>query len=520
MAQVLETTTKTTLGQHLTQQQIQLIKMLEIPALEMEARVLQEIDDNPALEYGEDPEAPVSDSEDFGSEEPTDNEDFPEDAPENGEDEGESKEITDDYGNEDDRDEMEQYIAEYDDKSADFGNTQPYDSDDRREPYSGVQTDSLQDFLLRQLSNLETTELQQLIGEYIIGNIDNDGYLRADAQTIADQVSFQNSKEVEPYQVEQMLEQIQEFEPAGVAAKDLQECLLLQLERKNQTSEVQLAHDILEQYFEEFTDRDYQEICLRLDITREDLDGAIKEVTRLTPKPGNEWESSQLSETGRQITPDFIVENHDGKLEITLNDTTIPDLHVSRAYLQMWQDYQAAKKGKKTQNALFNSRKEGAMYAKKKIDAANWFIEAIKQRQNTLLSTMQAIVDYQNAFFLTGEEKKLRPMKLKDIAAVTGLDVSTISRVSNCKYVQTEMGIFPLKYFFSESMQNDNGEEVSVKEIQSTLKDIVGGEDKSHPYTDDALVDILKEKGYIIARRTIAKYRDLLGIPSSKERKR
>ena len=501
-----------TQSQRLTQQQLQLIKMLEIPALEMEARVLQEIDDNPALEFGEDPdEARRKREEDEAGNENEENED---DEPAD-----DSPSDTRDADSEDDRREMEEYIADYDDKAADFGRTQN-DEDNRREPFMGIQTDSLQEYLLRQLADLDTTPLQQTVGEYIIGNIDSDGYLRADARTIADQISFQTSREVELYQVEQMLEQIQEFEPAGVAAKDLQECLLLQLERKDQTEVVEQAHDILEHCFEEFSDRDYDYIRERLSLTAEALQAAVREITRLTPKPGNAWETSQLTETGRQITADFLVDNHDGKLEVTLNDTSIPDLHVSRSYLKMWEDYQAAKSRGETKGSLFNSRKEGAMYAKKKIDAANWFIDAIRQRQNTLTLTMQAIVDHQKAFFLSGDEKKLRPMKLKDIAAVTGLDMSTVSRVSNCKFVETEIGTFPLKYFFSEGIQNENGEEISVREIQSTLRDLVAKEDPKAPYTDDALTDLLKKKGYAMARRTVAKYREVLGIASSKERKR
>lgn len=508
--------------QRLTQQQIEQIKMLEIPALEMEARVLQEINNNPALEYGKDPETEAQEDNEFNNQEVSDNSiDTPEEESdfENEEDTDIEALLGDDSLNDLDEDELatiQEYINDYDDRAADFGETQQRDRDEdsnKREPYSGTQMTSLQDYLKQQLADLDIDEEHELIGEYIIGNIDEDGYLRADLDTISDQISFQTSRDVSDHDMFHMLEAVQEFEPAGVAAKDLQECLLLQLERKNQTIEIQKAHEVLEKYFEDFSQHQYNRISRKMGMNEDDFNNVIKEITKLNPKPGNDWENSLINETGRQIMPDFLLENHDGKLTLTLNDTTIPDLHISPTYIRLLQEYKDCPQKKRTR-----SNREAAMFAKQKIEAANWFIEAIEQRQRTLLITMQAIVDHQQAFFLSGQEKKMRPMKLKDIAAATGLDISTISRVSNSKYVETEIGVFPLKYFFSESMATENGEEVSVIEVKTILKELVEAEDRKHPYTDEALVGLLQQKGYQIARRTVAKYREQLGIPTSRAR--
>lgn len=491
--------------QRLTQAQIQQIKMLEIPALEMEERILREIDSNPALEFGEDPESPDN-TKDFDLQ-------------------SEDRELEeggqDDYAAQEEHDietdSLTDYDNDYDDRAADYAETQAYDPNadaDRREPFMGVQTASLQEYLRQQLADLDLDERQEIIGEYIIGSIEEDGYLRTRLETIADQLSFQRSMDVELPEMEQVLRQIQTFEPAGVAAKDLQQCLLLQLETREQNPDVELAIELLEQHFKDFSEQRYGRICQAMNLSEERLDDLKRIISRLNPKPGNGWEASLLNESGRQITPDFLLENHDGKLELSLNDTSLPDLHVSPYYREL------ARKEKNGAKARSRTEREAVAFARQRVEAANWFINAIRQRQQTLMHTMQAIVDRQNDFFLSGEEKRLRPMRLKDVAADTGLDISTISRVSSSKYIQTEFGIFPLKFFFSESMQTTDGEEVSVREIKTTLREIIDAEDKGRPLTDDALVGLLEGKGYRIARRTVAKYREQLGIPTSRLRSR
>lgn len=489
--------------QGLNQMQIQQIKLLEIPALEMEERILREIDNNPALELGEDRTLHDDDKpNDFETmDASTDTES---DIGMDGSDES--------YDN---QEEEPHYDAEddYDDKAADYAETQPYDpnAESDRKPFLGVQTDSLQDFLRRQLSDLDLDETEKWAGEYIIGCLDDDGYLRIPLESIADQLSFQRSIDVDEDKMEEVLKTIQDFEPAGVAARNLQECLLLQLRRKNPTKEVQNAIYLLEHYFEDFSAMKIQKICQNWGISEADLDAAKRTVSRLNPKPGNDWETSLLNEAGRSITPDFLVDNIEGKLHLSLNDTDLPDLHVSGYYKELIRSSKQSKK-------LSREQKDAVIFARQKVDAANWFINAIKQRQNTLLNTMQAILDRQEAFFLSGEERKLRPMRLKDVAADTGLDISTVSRVSNSKYVQSEFGIFPLKFFFSEAMTNNEGEEISVREIKSIIKELVEQEDKKQPLTDDALVKALQAKGYQIARRTVAKYREQLHIPTSRQR--
>lgn len=490
--------------QRLTQAQIQQIKMLEIPALEMEERILREIDSNPALEFGEDPEQ-ADKAEDFE----TETDDSLEEAS------GEENDFPADDQRDEDPDDLLDYDNDYDDRAADYAETQPYDPEaDRREPFLGVQTASLQEYLRQQLSDLNLDQRQTIIGEYIIGSIEEDGYLRTSLEAIADQLSFQRSMDVDEAEMQQVLQQIQTFEPSGVAAKDLQECLLLQLKNREQSPQTELAIDILEHHFKDFSEQRYGKISQALDLDEAQLDEVKKLISRLNPKPGNGWEASLLNESGRQITPDFLLENHDGKLELSLNDTSLPDLHVSRYYRQLARKEKSGGKGRS------QSEREAVAFARQKVEAASWFINAIRQRQQTLMHTMQAIVDRQKDFFLSGEEKRLRPMKLKDVAADTGLDISTVSRVSNSKYIQTEFGIFPLKFFFSESMQTTGGEEVSVREIKTTLKEIIDAEDKASPLTDDVLVEMLQAKGYRIARRTVAKYREQLGIATSRLRTR
>jgi RNA polymerase sigma-54 factor len=355
------------------------------------------------------------------------------------------------------------------------------------------------------------TENEKIIGEYLIGNIDDDGYLRIPLETVSDQISFQAFKEVSLDEMHKMLKVIQDFEPAGVAALNLKDCLLLQLYRKPKTVLTEQAIHLLEQYFEEFSHKHHDRILHRWGITREEYDAIVGEILKLNPKPGNAWEGMP-GESGKQIIPDFIIENVDGNLVLSLNEGNLPEIHVSSRYLRLLQDYNASphKQSEETRNA--------AIFARQKVEAAYWFIEAIKQRQQTLLSTMQAIMDYQKEFFLSGNEKKIRPMILKDIANITSYDISTISRVSSSKYVQTSFGIFPLKYFFSESLLTDSGEEVSTIRVKNVLQEIIDNEDKSKPYTDDELEKIMQDKGYRVARRTISKYRSQLKIPVARLR--
>ncbi|MCK9299876.1 MAG: RNA polymerase factor sigma-54 [Bacteroidales bacterium] len=470
------------LQQKLSPQQILRIKLLEVPELEMEERILREVDENPALELGEDPE---NSEKELGQED-------------------ETEELQDDFKD------LEDYLPEDDD---DFYSNREYDKNTpaRKENFFGSEVLSLHDFLMQQLNVQNLTENEKIIGEYIIGNIDDDGYLRIPLETVSDQISFQAFLEVSEAEMKKMLKLIQDFEPAGVAALNLKDCLLLQLYRKPKTELVDQAIYLLENYFEEFSHRHHDRILHKWGIKREEYDAIVAEIIKLNPKPGNAWEELS-SETGKQVIPDFIIENIDGNLILSLNEGDLPTIHVSNRYLKLLKDYNASpqKQNKETKNA--------AIFARQKVEAAYWFIEAVKQRQQTLLSTMQAILDYQMEFFLSGNEKKIRPMILKDIANITSYDISTISRVSSSKYVQTEFGVFSLKFFFSESLQTDSGEEVSTIRVKNVLQEIIDNEDKRNPYTDDELEKLMQEKGYLVARRTISKYRSQLKIPVARLR--
>ncbi|MDB8922521.1 RNA polymerase factor sigma-54, partial [Parabacteroides merdae] len=353
---------------------------------------------------------------------------------------------------------------------------------------------------------------QVKIAEYIIGNIDDDGYLRRDLSAIADDLVFQAGQDVTEKEIETVLAIIQDFDPAGVGARNLQECLLLQLARREKTSETRLATLMLTDFFEEFTRKHYDKIIKGLDIDETALKRAIREITTLDPKPCASWGGSMETALS-QIIPDFVVEAVNGELILSMNNRGIPDMRINREYAEMFQDYAGNKANQTTQ------MKEAVQFVKQKLDSAQWFIDAIKQRQETLQRTMETIILLQRDFFLTGDEATLRPMILKDVAERAGYDISTISRVSNSKYVQTNFGIYPLKYFFSESMQTDSGEEISTREVKKIMKEHIDGEDKRKPLTDEELASILKEKGYIIARRTVAKYREQLGIPVARLRK-
>jgi len=474
--------------QKLSPQQIQMIKLLEIPTMQLEQRIKAEIEENPALEEGaiEESSLEIEKQEDDVSTDPMDKD---------------KEEFTlEDYM---DEDEYPSYRL----------NAQNYSKDDKREeiPFSvGL---SFQDYLESQLGLRSLDEKQHLLALYILGNIDDDGYLRRKLDNIVDDVAFTLNIKADESELVDILRIIQDFDPPGVGARSLQECLLLQIQSKDlENPAVALAHRILKDFFEEFTRKHYDKINTRLNIRDDQLKEALDEILKLNPKPGSSYSDPQNKVVGH-ITPDFVLENNEGDLELSLNSRNLPDLKVSKTYSEMLQAYQY------NRGHNSKSQKEALSFVKQKLDSARWFIDAIRQRQNTLLVTMNAIINYQREYFLSGDETKLRPMILKDIADITGLDVSTISRVANSKYIQTNFGIFSLKFFFSEGMQTESGEEVSTREIKKILQNCLDAEDKRHPLTDDRLAEILKEKGYHIARRTIAKYREQLNIPVARMRK-
>jgi RNA polymerase sigma-54 factor len=473
------------LQQKLSPAQIQVIKMLEVPTLELEERIRQELEENPALEEGADIENNTDDfSEDF----------------DNG-----------DGGNNDDFD-PEEYMS--DDDIPDYKlKANNISKDDKHEdiPFSIGMT--FHENLIDQLGLLQLTDHEKQLAEYVIGNIDDEGYLRRTPESMVDDIVFHAGIQTTDEEMCRIIEVVRQFDPAGVGATSLQECLTLQLDRKKQTSDVLNAKKIINTYFEEFTKKHYDKILRGLNLTDDQLKKAISEITRLNPKPGNAWGGNVLEKSMATIVPDFILENNEGQLTVHLNNSNVPELRVNNTYNEMFQDYASNKKNHTKE------MKDAVMFVKQKIDAARWFIDAIKQRQQTLLTTMTAIVQFQRDFFIEGDDTFFKPMILKDIADITGYDISTISRVSNSKYIQTEFGIFPVKYFFSESMTNDSGEEVSTREIKKILQDCVDNEDKRKPLNDDALADVLKEKGYLIARRTVAKYREQLNIPVARLRK-
>lgn len=471
--------------QKLSPLQMQVIKLTELPVLELEERIKQELEDNPALEEGLERTDDVSEyDDDFSSEDDTNisQEDL----------------VLGDYMNEDE-------IPDYQIRNSGQQSTRATDI-----PFSVA--GSLHEYLLEQLGECEFDEESKKTAEYIIGSIEENGYLDRSLSAISDDLIFQQNLDVPVSKLEELLKVIQEFEPAGVGARNLQECLLLQLNRKEKSDEVDNAIRIISDYFDEFSKRHYEKIIRQLGIDEPELKEIIQEITTLNPKPGNTWGDS-LSTTLSTIIPDFIVESYNGELFLTLNNRNIPDMRVSREYSNLLKGYADNKDSMSTDN------KNAVLFVKQKLDSARWFIEAIKQRQDTLQRTMEAIMNLQYDFFLTGEEAQLKPMILKDVAQRTGYDISTISRVSNSKYVQTSFGVYSLKYFFSESMQTDTGEEISSREVKAILKECIESEDKKKPLTDDKLSEILNEKGYIIARRTVAKYREQMNFPVARLRK-
>lgn len=473
------------LQQKLSPQQIQLIRLLELPAIELEERIKHELEDNPALEEGKD----IAD-------------DF-----ERTDDEG----VDDITTNETDTDlSLGDYMSE--DDIPDYKLREISEKTNRKEDIPFSVSQSLNEYLLQQLGLRDLPEKEMKIAEYIIGNIDDDGYLRRELSAIADDLVFQAGQDVNEKEIEEVLTIIQDFDPAGVGARNLQECLLLQLDRKESTPGVEMAIHILTEYFEEFTRKHYDKIMRGLNISEGTLKKAIHEIIALDPKPCSSWGGS-MEAAMSQVIPDFLVEAVNGELILSMNNRDIPDLKISREYAEMFQDYTGNKANQTSK------MREAVQFVKQKLDSAQWFIDAIKQRQETLQRTMEAIILLQRDFFLTGDDATLRPMILKDVAERAGYDISTISRVSNSKYVQTNFGIYPLKFFFSESMQTDSGEEISTREVKKIMKEHIDSEDKRKPLTDEELTTILKEKGYVIARRTVAKYREQLDIPVARLRK-
>jgi RNA polymerase sigma-54 factor len=482
--------------QKLSPQQIQLVKLLQIPTASLEERVKEEMEENPALEFGE--TAGENDEfQDNGNESSETKE-------ENTEEEAPADEV--------DNIDLSDYLSDGDDEVADYrtrDNNYPDPEETRTIPIRVENT--FHDHLLNQLSMLQLDDRQQQIASQIIGSIDDDGYLRRDPQSIANDLAFSQNLIVDEDEIEEIINKIQEFEPAGICASSLQECLILQLKRKPADEpQVRNARLILEKHFDEFTKKHYEKIRKSLNLSEADLKEAIDEIIKLNPKPGGNYGGMNKAES--YIVPDFFILNNNGTLELTLNSRNAPDLHISGNYRDMLRDYEKGAKKDKQQ-------KEAVLFIKQKIDAAKWFIDAIKQRQHTLLSTMGTIMRYQEDFFLTGDETMLKPMILKDIADRTGLDISTVSRVANSKYVQTEFGPYKLKYFFSESLSTESGEEVSTREVKKILQDIIEVENKRKPLSDESLTKMLQEKGYNIARRTVAKYREQMNIPVARLRK-
>ncbi len=483
------------LQQKLSPQQIQFIKLLQVPTAELENRIEEELELNPVLEEGEEEEPEtVPESETETSEE---------DSAEGEVTEPETTEASDDI-------DIKDYLQDDDYHSYKTYN----DDDDEEDRESPIATSSsLHETLLTQLGFLGLNEKQLAIGKQLVGSIEGDGYIRRELESIVNDLAFSLGIETTLEEVEAILKKIQSFDPAGIAARNLQECLMLQLDRMDdgQDVDVIVGKRIISECYEEFTKKHYPKILKKLDLDDEDyIKDAIELIVRLNPKPGGEVNSGLVK--NQYVIPDFILTNNNGKLDLALNSRNAPELRISRSYNEMFQAYDKSdKKDKKL--------KEAVSFVKQKLDAARWFIDAIKQRQLTLLRTMRAIVDFQFDYFLEGDETKLKPMILKDIAQMINMDISTVSRVASSKTVQTDFGTFPLKYFFSEGISTDSGEDASSREVKQIIKDFISEEDKSKPYSDDKLEDLLNEKGYNIARRTVAKYREQLNIPVARLRK-
>ena len=454
--------------QKLSPLQIQTIKLIQMPIQELEQKVREELESNPVLD---DEPAPDSDSE--------------------------TKDVSIDAIKEDGD------IPAYRLKVNNWG----------KDPRPEYNTFSVQEgftqSLQRQLGFRDLTPHQREIASFIIGSLDDDGYLRRDLETLVDDLAFRANIETDTAEVEEMLKIIQDFEPVGVGARDLRECLLIQLRCLKPSPDTENAIRIVDECFQDFSNKHFQKICSKLGITEEQLKAAFGKIVKLNPSPGGQVDDS-YNDQSQQIVPDFILDEHDGVLDFTMPRFNVPEIRVNKKYADLLLD---------AKGSTEQAQKEAAAFVKQKLDSAKWFVEALKQRQNTLSKTMRAILDYQHEYFLDGDESNLRPMVLKDIAEITGFDISTISRVVNSKFIETHFGIFPLKYFFSEGMENSEGEEVSTRELKKVLQECVDEEDKKKPLTDEQLVVVMKNRGYNVARRTIAKYRGQLGIPLARWRK-
>jgi RNA polymerase sigma-54 factor len=471
---MLKQTTQQKLVQRLSPLQIQTIKLLELPTLELEQRIKKEIEENPVLDEG-----PAEDSE-----------------PIDDSDQEERKDVSlSDFQTDDPTPSYKLYV-----------NNQGKDLKPEYNTFSV--RESFQQSLQQQLGYCELSDNDLKIAQFIVGMLDDDGYLRRDIDSLCDDLSFRLNIETTPANVERILKVIQGFEPCGVGARNLQECLVIQMESHSDCQAKTDALTILKTYFDEFTKKHYQKIMAKAGMSERRLKEAIAEIVKLNPRPGGQIDDS-YSEEAQQVVPDFVLENDNGNLIMTMPKFNVPELRVNKRYADML----VKSAGNSTREG-----KEAASFVKQKLDSAKWFIEAIKQRQNTLQNTMNAIIDFQHDYFMEGDETKLRPMVLKNIAEKTGLDISTISRVVNCKYIQTQFGIFPLKYFFSEGLLNESGDEVSTREIKNILAKSINEEDKRNPLTDEELVAVLNEKGYRVARRTVAKYREQLNIPIARLR--
>ena len=476
------------LSQKLSPQQIQLMKMIQLPTQAFEQRIAQELEENPALEGGKE------EKEEYDSD--LENDSFEDDYDE-GNEVIETDINVDDYLSDD---EIPSYKLS--------ANNYSSDDEDRQIPYAAGT--SFNQYLLQQLNTYRLTEEEKEIAKFLVGSVDESGYIRREIDDIVDDLAFTQNVYTTDDKVEKILKIVQELDPSGVGARDLQECLLIQLERKEQTAAVSLAVSIIEESFEEFSKKHYKRLIQKLDITEDQLRMAIREIEGLNPKPGGTYAGN--NRIVEHVVPDFSIKIIDGELDLTLNGRNAPELHISHDYTNMLKGYKESKEKSKAQ-------KDAVMFIKQKLDAAKWFIDAIKQRQQTLFITMNAIMLHQKEYFLSGDERKLKPMILKDIADKINMDISTVSRVANSKYVDTPYGTKLIKEFFSESMLNDQGEEVSTREIKKILEITISEEDKRKPHTDDKLAKILLEKGYPIARRTIAKYREQMDLPVARLRK-
>ncbi|RKS26651.1 RNA polymerase sigma-54 factor [Flavobacterium endophyticum] len=478
------------LSQKLSPQQIQLMKLIQLPTQAFEQRLKEEMVENPALEAGK--EEDEYEKDEFETEEYDDYDEFENDRID-------AEDIN-----------IDEYLSN--DETPDYklqANNYSDDDEDRSMPFAAPV--SFHQDLINQLNTFILNDEEREIAEFLVGSIDDMGYIRRSVPDIVDDMAFTQGIYTDEKNVERILHIIHELEPSGVGARDLQECLLLQLKHKTPTESVDLAIDVIENHFEAFTKKHYDKLLQKYGISQDQLKKAIDEIEKLNPKPGGAFTGN--NKMIEHVVPDFTIRIVDGELELTLNGRNAPELHISKDYQEMMQTYKASRDKS-------NQQKEAVQFIKQKLDSAKWFIDAIRQRQETLFVTMNAIMHYQQEYFLDGDETKLKPMILKDIADMIGLDISTVSRVANSKYVETPYGTKLIKEFFSEAMKNDQGEDVSTLEIKKILQNVIEEEDKQKPLPDDQLAEILKEKGYPIARRTIAKYREQLDIPVARMRKK